>query len=93
KNNKNKIEIYLTPLAREIYKMKYKDKQLAIISQIFKHKIFRICYEKILENGEMISKYEIAKLLTKNNIVEKSSVRRAQTVVAWFKWIFKLTEI
>ncbi|MCG1340621.1 hypothetical protein NUT36_08340 [Staphylococcus epidermidis] len=93
KNNKNKMEIYLTPLARQIYKMKYKDKQLAIISQIFKHKIFRICYEKILENGRMISKYEIAKLLTKNNIVEKSSVRRAQTVVAWFKWIFKLTEI
>ena len=46
------MEIYLTPLARQIYKMKYKDKQLAIISQIFKHKIFRICYEKSLKMEE-----------------------------------------
>ncbi|GGA96428.1 hypothetical protein ERX37_03470 [Macrococcus hajekii] len=85
--------IYLTSLGKQIYRLPYKERQLKIIELIFEHRVFRMAFEEILKNATLPSINKIEGIIDTCNAVEKSKNRRAQSVIAWLKWMIALTEL
>lgn len=85
----------LSELGKQIMKMNHKNKNLAIISLILEHKPFYCALEQYLTNFEF-DYSEIAQIIYDSreeiNSIETAE-RRTSTVVAWVKWILKLTTI
>lgn len=93
--NDKKIKVhYLTKLGKEIFELNYKKRQLKLVEQILKHEIFRILFLKVLKEGEFPDKKFVSNLERKLNVTSKgTSDRRAQTIIAWLKWIYNLKNL
>ena len=78
-------------------KLEYKERQLAIISQILMHSVFNETLKLCLQCGEMPDKKTIIQIMKRSNLynVESDStyLRRASTVVGWINWILGIIEI
>lgn len=90
------VEFSLTPLARQLLEMGYKERQLLIVRQILKHQVFNQVLKRHLESGEMPDLWTIIEIMKESNLyhVEKDSTygRRASTVMGWVNWILGLID-
>jgi len=86
--------VHLTPLGKKIHKMKYKERNLMLVELILQHEIFTICFDYIINNGDLPSKNFIkSKMKSLNVCSNKLLSRRSSSVVGWLKWIITLTKI
>ncbi|HEN0625030.1 TPA: type II restriction endonuclease [Streptococcus agalactiae] len=95
KNSDKQIVYTLTEKGSEIYLSNYKKRQLLLVRQIFKHKVFRTLFEYVLTNGELPEKDYITNLELEYGMVNSRSTaeRRARSIRAWISWIFNLTKL
>lgn len=84
----------LSPLGRQIMEMDYRERQLAIIARILRHRVFRETLRLCLEWGEVPGMPEVVRIMKASNLfhVEADStyVRRSSTVIGWMNWILNL---
>ena len=65
-----------------------------MVRLILEHKIFNELFYKAYTAGEIPEANDIMFLMRKCNVCNEGQIkRRAGTVSAWLKWIFKLTKI
>ena len=94
RNRENKVVSCLTSLGNEVYKMKYKDRQLKLVSLILEHQIFYEFFNYVIDNSQLPDKDIIINRMKELNVCGKSQIsRRASSVRGWLYWIFKLTEL
>ena len=90
------IVFQLSTCGRRIMSLEYKERQLAIITQILKHKVFNETLKLHLQYGEMPNKQTIVEIMKRENLyrVEAYStyLRRSSTVVGWVNWILSAIE-
>jgi hypothetical protein len=87
-------EICLTSQANQIIKLSPKEKQLAFVKLIIKHKVFKDALIEFLANGKPPTTQKIIEFMknTKLNIGEDTMKRRSSTVSSWISWIIELVE-
>lgn len=81
----------LSDLGHRIMSFKYKERQLALVTQILKHKVFNEVLKLCLQYGEMPNKQTVIRLMKHSDLhsVEADStyLRRSSTVIGWVNWI------
>lgn len=88
------VKVKLTKQGMDVAKMNYKPRQLQLVRLILEHKIFNELFYKAYTAGEIPEANDIMFLMRKCNVCNEGQIkRRAGTVSAWLKWIFKLTKI
>ena len=81
KNEENKIVTCLTKLGENVYKMKYKDRQLKLVSLILEHQIFYEFFDYVVVYKKMPDKNAITKRMRELNVCGESQIeRRASSV-------------
>lgn len=95
-DNDNNILFKLSDHGCYIMNLGYKERQLAIISQILKHKVFNETLKIHLQCGEMPDKLAIIQIMKNSNLyhVEADTTywRRSSTVIGWVNWILGIVE-
>ena len=90
------ILFQLSALGRRVMELEYKERQLAIVSQILAHKVFNETLRLHLECGEMPDKHTIVQIMKRSNLyhveAESTYLRRSSTVIGWINWILGLIE-
>lgn len=81
----------LSPRGRHIMALEYRERHLAIITQILKHRIFQEVLRLRLQSGEMPGKGAVVRMMRGAGLrrVEADStyLRRSSTVIGWVNWI------
>lgn len=92
-DEKRKI-ILLSSLGSMIFKFNYKKRQLKLVELMLKHEVFAICFDKVIEKGELPEISEIGNTMRRMNVCGNGQIeRRASSVYGWLKWIFNLTKL
>ena len=95
-NNDNDIRFKLSEKGHRIMNLPYRERQLAIASQILDHRPFRETLRLHLKNGVMPDKKIISQIMKDSNLYGVASdstyTRRASTVMNWVSWILGLIE-
>lgn len=90
------ILFQLSPRGRHIMRLGYKERQLAIVTQILMHRVFNETLRLLLQYGEMPEKETIIQIMRNSNLyhVEAAStyLRRSSTVIGWINWILGIIE-
>lgn len=90
------ILFQLSVCGHRIMGLEYKERQLAIVTQILMHKVFNETLKLHLQFGEMPDKQTIIQIMKRSNLyrVEADStyLRRSSTVVGWVNWILGIIE-
>lgn len=90
------ILFQLSPCGHRIMGLEYKERQLAIVTQILMHKVFNETLKLHLQCGEMPDKQAIIEIMKRSSLhrVEANStyLRRSSTVVGWVNWILGIIE-
>lgn len=92
----NDIQFRLSEKGHRIMNLPYRERQLAIASQILEHRPFRETLRLHLQNGVMPDKKIISQIMKDSNLYGVASdstyTRRASTVMNWVSWILGLIE-
>lgn len=95
-NNDNDIRFKLSEKGCCIMNLPYRERQLAIASQILQHRPFRETLRLHLKNGVMPDKKIIVQIMKKSDLyrvaADSTYTRRASTVMNWVSWILGLIE-
>ncbi|MFS0879734.1 type II restriction enzyme [Metabacillus niabensis] len=87
------IKYTLTAKGRQLMRLPYKQKYLALIKCILEHKVFNEVVREYFANGKLPSKQKIIEMMKKSSLynVEKESTyfRRSSTVIRWVEWIIE----
>lgn len=90
------ILFQLSAGGHRIMGLEYKERQLALVTQILMHKVFNETLKLHLQCGEMPDKQTIIRIMKRSNLyrVEADStyLRRSSTVVGWVNWILGIIE-
>lgn len=90
------ISYQLSDAGRHIMGLGYRNRQLAIASQILKHRVFRETLRLCLMYGEMPEKKKIVGLMREYGayhvFADSTYTRRASTVASWINWILGIVE-
>lgn len=90
------ILFQLSACGQRIMSLEYKERQLALVTQILMHKVFNETLKLHLQCGEMPDKQTIIQIMKRSNLyrVEADStyLRRSSTVVGWVNWILGIIE-
>ncbi len=90
------ILFQLTPLGKKLMTMGYRERQLALVAAILKHKAFWEVLRLRLQYGEMPSTGAIVAVMREAGLyrVEAGSTftRRASTIAGWVEWMISLTQ-
>lgn len=90
------ILFQLSTCGHRIMGLEYKERQLALVTQILMHKVFNETLKLHLQCGEMPDKQTIIQIMKRSNLyrVEADStyLRRSSTVVGWVNWILGVIE-
>lgn len=90
------ILFQLFACGHRIMGLEYKERQLALVTQILMHKVFNETLKLHLQCGEMPDKQTIIQIMKRSNLyrVEADStyLRRSSTVVGWVNWILGIIE-
>lgn len=87
-------KVSLSKLGKDIVKLRYKERQLKLVSLILEHEIFNRLFMKVYNSGELPTKEEIQNIMRENNVCNEGQiVRRSSSVYSWLKWIFNLKNI
>lgn len=91
------ILFQLSACGQRIMSLEYKERQLALVTQILMHKVFNETLKLHLQCGEMPDKQTIIQIMKRSNLyrVEADStyLRRSSTVVGWVNWILGIIEV
>ena len=91
---KTVTKISLSKLGKDTVKLRYKERQLKLVSLILEHEIFHRLFINVYNNGELPTKEEIQEIMRENNVCNDGQiVRRSSSVYSWLKWIFNLQNI
>lgn len=84
----------LTDTARQILSMNYRERQLAYVSLILRHRIFHDLFGCVVNSGELPDKAYVEEKMVRLNVCNEGSTahRRATSVLAWLSWIFALVD-
>ncbi len=92
----NNILFQLSSRGRHIMGLEYKERQLAIVTQILQHKAFSETLKLHLQCGEMPDTQTIVQIMKQSNLynVESDSTfaRRSSTIVGWINWVLNSIE-
>lgn len=90
------ILFQLSTRGRHILGLEYKERQLAIVTQILEHKVFNETLKLHLQYGEMPDKQTIVQIMKGTNLynieADSTYLRRSSTVVGWINWILGIIE-
>lgn len=90
------ILFLLSACGRHIMNLEYKERQLALVTQILMHRVFNETLKFHLRCGEMPDKQTIIQIMRDSNLyrVEADSTywRRSSTVIGWVNWILETIE-
>lgn len=90
------ILFQLSTRGRHILRLEYKERQLAIVTQILAHKVFNETLKLHLQYGEMPDKQTIIRIMKEANLynieADSTYLRRSSTVVGWINWILEIVE-
>lgn len=85
----------LSILGSKIMKMKYVNRQLALVKQILSHQVFNQVFKEYIKNN-LLSKKEIVLIMKTCNLYKIESdetyFRRASTITSWINWIINLKQ-
>ena len=88
------IKVRLTKLGKIIARKSYKERQLALVEQMFKHKIFSELFFELYSTGEIPTKERIQEKMRNHNVCSERVVdRRSGSVMGWLSWIYSLLNI
>ena len=92
----NNILFQLSEKGHRIMNLAYRERQLAIVSQILKHKTFRETHKLHLQNGVMPDKNTIVRIMKNSNLynigAESTYFRRSSTIIGWTNWILSIID-
>ena len=95
-NENGDIIFQLSPVGRNIMGLEYKQRQLAIVSRILKHKAFHETLRLHLQSGVMPNQDTIVQIMKNSNlynvISDSTFYRRSSTITKWINWILELVE-
>lgn len=90
------ILFQLSAHGHHIMELEYKERQLALVTQILTHKVFNKTLELYLQCGAMPDKQTIIQIMKDSNLyyVEADStyLRRSSTVIGWVNWILGIVD-
>lgn len=93
-SDEGQVIIKLTKTGNNIMKLRYKERILKLLEQIFKHSIFHDLFEIIINTGEIPNKqFTITTMKNLNVTTESLLERRSSTVRSWLEWIVNLVNI
>lgn len=96
RDQSGKIVFNLTNLGVHIMGLEFRERQLAIVRQILKHKAFNETLKVHLQCGEMPDGQTVIKIMKESNLykVESDStfLRRSSTIMRWVEWILSIIE-
>lgn len=91
------ILFQLSRRGRNIMSMAYRERQLAIATQILSHRVFYETLKLCLQCGEMPSRRTVVQIMKQSNLYHVQSdvtyQRRASTVAGWINWILDMIEM
>ena len=94
---KGNVTYWLSDLGRHMMELSYRERQLAIITQILKHRAFRETLEVCLQCGEMPDAQTVVEIMKRSNLYQVKSdstfYRRSSTIIGWVKWILSVVEV
>lgn len=95
-NEEREILFYLSELGNDIMSMAYRERQLAIVKQILKHRVFNETLKIHLQSGEMPNSQAVMQIMQESNLyhvrAEITYFRRSSTVSGWVNWILSIIE-
>lgn len=84
----------LSSRCREILKRPYKDRQLDFCRCILEHRVFNQSFRLLCDKGAIPEVEEVVRIMKRCKLYNVNSEvtygRRARTVIAWLRWIYKL---
>lgn len=90
------ILFQLSSRGRHIMSLEYKERQLAIVAQILKHRVFKETLRLHLQCGEMPDTQTVVQIMRQSDLyhveAESTYVRRSSTVTGWINWILSIIE-
>lgn len=90
------ILFQLSARGHHIMRLEYKERQLAIVTQILKHRVFNETLKLHLQCGEMPDKQTIIQIMKRSNLyhieADSTYLRRSSTVIGWINWILGIVE-
>lgn len=97
KRQKDGVKFFLSKEGKNIFKLRYKERQLKYVELIFKHKAFRECFEECLMSSEIPSKKDVIRIMENSNLykvnADSTYNRRASTITGWINWVIELTKM
>ena len=96
RDQSGKIVFNLTNLGVHIMGLEFRERQLAIVRQILKHKAFNETLKVHLQCGEMPDGQTVIKIMKESNLYKVEShstfLRRSSTIMRWVEWILSIIE-
>ena len=95
-SNKNGIVFKLSDKGNHFMQLPYKERQLALASQILAHKPFKEVLKIHLRTGEMPNRNTIINIMKRSNLynirADSTYFRRASTIMCWVNWILGIID-
>lgn len=96
RDGEGNILFRLSSRGRYIMSLPYKERQLAMLSQILGHKVFKETLKLCLKFGGMPDTQTIVRLMKQSRLyhveAESTFIRRSSTVAGWVNWILTMIE-
>ena len=91
------ITFRLSSLGHYMMELGYQERQLAIVTQILKHRAFRETLKVCLRCGEMPDTGTVVDIMKRSQLFQVKSestfVRRSSTIVGWIRWVLSVVEM
>ena len=91
-----KVVFSLSALGRSIMAMGYKERQISIVTQILKHKVFSEILRLHLQYGKMPDTNTLVRIMRESGLYHVGATstykRRSSTIVGWINWILSLID-
>jgi len=94
--NKEGVFYNLTKSAKDLMKLSYADRQFGFIHKIISNDVFHSALTMYFETGILLSTPEARQLMRKFDVKgtdsDTTEKRRAESLIAWLKWIIALAQ-
>ncbi|MBR2675164.1 MAG: hypothetical protein IKB96_10430 [Prevotella sp.] len=87
-------KVKLTDIASQILDMNYRERQLAYVRLILRHRIFHNLFKMVIDNGTYPDKQYIEETMLQLNVCNDGATvhRRASSVLSWLNWMISLAD-
>lgn len=97
RDGEGRILFRLTDCAQRIMSLGYKERQLALVSRILAHRVFRETLALHLRYGEMPDRQTIIQIMKRSGLhhvgADSTYLRRSYTVMGWINWILGIIDV